>query len=124
MTPQYGAYALHAGLARLYARTRMHTPTRPGAHMHTRARKHARTYQYVTLLLFHSNNDFANTPQCYVIRTLPLLFVMVETAAPTISGTSPCHARKKRELTTEKISVCGTRNVSDSDSNSVFRNYV
>jgi hypothetical protein len=39
MTSQYGAYVLHAGLARLYARMRMHTPSRPGAHMH--ARTHA-----------------------------------------------------------------------------------
>jgi hypothetical protein len=35
VTSQYEAYALHAGLARLYARMRMHTPTRPGTHMHT-----------------------------------------------------------------------------------------
>ena len=34
MTPEYGAYALRAGLARLHARMRMHTPTRPGAPMH------------------------------------------------------------------------------------------
>ena len=33
MTSQYGAYALHAGLARLQARTRMHT--RPDTRMHT-----------------------------------------------------------------------------------------
>jgi hypothetical protein len=36
MTSQYGAYALHAGLARLYARMRIHTPTRPGTHTHGR----------------------------------------------------------------------------------------
>ena len=34
MTSQYGAYALHAGLARLHARTGMHTPTRPGNRTH------------------------------------------------------------------------------------------
>jgi hypothetical protein len=33
MTPQHDAYALHAGLARLYARMRMHTSTRQGTHM-------------------------------------------------------------------------------------------
>jgi hypothetical protein len=33
MTSQYGAYALRAGLARLYATTRMDAPTRPGTHM-------------------------------------------------------------------------------------------
>ena len=31
---QYGGYALHAGFSWLYARMRMHTPTRPGTHMH------------------------------------------------------------------------------------------
>jgi hypothetical protein len=38
MTSQYGAYALHAGYARLRARRRMHTPTRPGTHTHARER--------------------------------------------------------------------------------------
>jgi hypothetical protein len=37
ITLQYGAYALHAGLARLYARTRMHTPTRSDIRTHARA---------------------------------------------------------------------------------------
>ena len=36
MTSQYGAYAFRAGLARLCARMRMHTPTSPGTHMHAR----------------------------------------------------------------------------------------
>jgi hypothetical protein len=40
MTSQYGAYALRAGLARLYARMRMHTPTRPGTNMHARTSMH------------------------------------------------------------------------------------
>ena len=35
MTSQYGAYALRAGLARLYALMRMHTPTYPHARTHT-----------------------------------------------------------------------------------------
>ena len=39
MTSQYGAYALRAGLARLYARMRMHTPTRSGTHVHARTRR-------------------------------------------------------------------------------------
>ena len=45
MTSQYGAYTLHAGLARLHARMRMHTLTRPGSHMHARTRTHAHTDQ-------------------------------------------------------------------------------
>jgi hypothetical protein len=58
MTSQYGAYALRAGLARLYARMRMrmHTPKRLGttiharkqAHTHARTPKHAHTNQYNT----------------------------------------------------------------------------
>ena len=58
MTSQYGAYALHAGLARLYARMRMHTPTRPGTHMHARTRKHAHTDQYVILIAFPQQQWF------------------------------------------------------------------
>jgi hypothetical protein len=48
MTSQYGAYALHAGLARLHAL--MHMPTRPYTNMHARTRVH--TDQYVTLISF------------------------------------------------------------------------
>ena len=41
MTSQYGAYALRAGAAKLYARMRMHTPKRPGTHMHARTNARA-----------------------------------------------------------------------------------
>jgi hypothetical protein len=41
MTSQDGPYSLHAGLARLNARMRMHIPTRPSIHMH--ARMHTQT---------------------------------------------------------------------------------
>jgi hypothetical protein len=43
VTSQYDAYALRARLARLYARMRMHTPTRPRTHMHARASMHTQT---------------------------------------------------------------------------------
>ena len=39
MTSQYGAYALRAGLAKLHAFIRMHTPTRPATNMHARTDK-------------------------------------------------------------------------------------
>ena len=52
ITSQYGAYALRAGLARLYASMCMHTPTRPGTHMHASRRTHAHTDQYVTFIAF------------------------------------------------------------------------
>ena len=32
ITSQYDAHTFHAGYSRLYARTRMRTPTRPGTH--------------------------------------------------------------------------------------------
>jgi hypothetical protein len=53
VTSQYGAYALHAGLTRLYARMRMHTLKRPGTQMHACARTHTQTNNYYSLL-FHS----------------------------------------------------------------------
>ena len=43
MTSRYGAYALHAGLARLHVRMRMHTPTLSGTHMHARTRMRTQT---------------------------------------------------------------------------------
>ena len=43
MTTQHGAYALHAGLAKLYARMRRNRPTRPCTHMHARASMHTQT---------------------------------------------------------------------------------
>jgi hypothetical protein len=71
MTSQYGVYALYGGLARLYARIRTRTPMHPGTHMH--ARTHARASMYTHTLRFHDSNGFVNAPQCYVIRTLPML---------------------------------------------------
>ena len=57
MTSQHDVYPLHVGLARLHARMRMHTPTRPGTHMHVRTLTHAQTNK-LYLLLFHGNNDY------------------------------------------------------------------
>jgi hypothetical protein len=72
MTSQYGAYELHAGLARLHARTRMYTPTRPGTRMYACARVH--THKYVIFIAFTRQQGFVNAPYCYVIRTLRVLF--------------------------------------------------
>ena len=45
MTSQYGAYALRAALARLYARMGMHTPTRPLVRVPTFTHAHACTHR-------------------------------------------------------------------------------
>ena len=58
MTSQYGAYTLRTGLARLYARMRIHTPTCSGNHIHARTRKHAHTDQYVILIAFPQQQWF------------------------------------------------------------------
>jgi hypothetical protein len=58
MTSQYGAYALRATLARLYARMGTHTPTRPGTHMHARTLKPAHTDQYVILTAYPQQQWF------------------------------------------------------------------
>ena len=69
MTSQCGAYALHAGLARLHALIRMHTPTRLRTHMHAHAhRPISNTYCFCTVTMI------AKALQCYVMRTLPVLF--------------------------------------------------
>jgi hypothetical protein len=58
MTSQHGVYALHAGLARLYARIRMCT----------------RAYRPISNIYCFSTATMVswNAPQCYVIRTLAL----------------------------------------------------
>ena len=49
MTSQYSAYALHAGLARLQARMRMHTPTRTHACTH-RPKSSTYCFSMVTMI--------------------------------------------------------------------------
>ena len=58
MTSQYVAYALHAGLVRLFARMRMDMSTRAGTHMHAHTCKHAHTDQYVILIAFPQQQWF------------------------------------------------------------------
>jgi hypothetical protein len=70
MTSQYGAYAFRAGLARLYARTRRHTPTHPG----NQAQACTHTQKYVILIAVPQQQWFREPPHCYVVRTLPVLF--------------------------------------------------
>ena len=49
---QYGAYALHTGLAMLYAGIRMQTPMRLDAHMHVCTHAHAHVDQKVIVIAF------------------------------------------------------------------------
>ena len=52
MTSEYGAHELHAGYARLNARTRMHTLTRSGARKHARKQARRRACAYIHI---HTN---------------------------------------------------------------------
>jgi hypothetical protein len=47
---------------------------------HARARTHTHNMQY--LLLSHGNNGYANEPQCYVIRSLPVLYNLPRVSVP------------------------------------------
>jgi hypothetical protein len=69
MALQYGAYALRSGLARLHERMRMHTPPHPGTHTHELTHAHRPVSN--NLIAFVRQQQFANAPQCYVIRALP-----------------------------------------------------
>ena len=85
MTLQNGAYALRAGLERLYARMRMHTLTRPSTHMHARMHNHAHPDQYVTLTAFPRQQWFRESAPllrytyivCLVLLVLPHSTVML-----------------------------------------------
>ena len=83
ITSQHDAYAFRAGLARLYARMCMHTPTRLGTHMHARTHartcKHAHTDQYVILIAFLQQ-------QCF--RELVLVLRYTYIASPLFFGHS------------------------------------
>ena len=65
----YGC-ALHAGLVRIHARKHTLAPVH-STYTHT----HTNMYY---LLLFHYNSGFVNAPQCYVIRMLPVLFILLK----------------------------------------------
>ena len=70
MTLQYGACALRAGLAKLYARMSMHTHMRSGTHMHASTRKRPHTDQYVILTAFPQQRLFRE-------RTLTLRYAYI-----------------------------------------------
>jgi hypothetical protein len=66
----HGVYGLRAGLARLHARMHMHTPTRPGNHMHAHMLKHAHTDLYAILIAFQQQQWFCE-------RTLMLRYTYI-----------------------------------------------
>ena len=86
MTSQYGAYALRVGLARLYARMRMHTPTRQGTHTHApRARMHThRPISRPNAYCFSTVTMIAKTPRCYVTP----LFTNIQEQTPYVEKMS------------------------------------
>jgi hypothetical protein len=75
MTSQYGEYALRAGLARLHACRRTHTPTRPGTHMHARTHKHAYTDRNEILIAFPQQQWFRERASLLRYTYIACLFV-------------------------------------------------
>ena len=82
MTSQYGACALRAGVARLHARTRMHTPTCTGTHTH--ARTHKQTNEKY-LLLFNDNND-SRTRLNVTLHVYCLFHLMLNRVIPKVTN--------------------------------------
>ena len=71
MTSQYGTYALHAGLATLHARMRMHISMRPGTHIHARERTSILRCIYIACLVFP---EFSQWSSFTANLLLPFLF--------------------------------------------------
>ena len=70
----YYSGALHAELVRLHARK--HSPASMHTYPHARARTHTHTHTDIrNILLFHGNSVFIDTPQYYVLRSLPPLLI-------------------------------------------------
>ena len=79
MTSQYSAYDLHAGYARLHARTLMQTHTRQGK------RTYAHSHKFAIFIAFPWQQCFANEPQFLVMRTLRV-FVFNRTRWTILGG--------------------------------------
>jgi hypothetical protein len=75
MTSQYGAYTLHAVLQRLHALIRMHTPTRPGTHIHAGTQAHA--YQLIMRTAFPQQQWFRERASVlrytYIVCLVPIV---------------------------------------------------
>jgi hypothetical protein len=84
-----------------YAHGHAYAPEYP--HALARAIMHTQTnMQY--LLLFHSNNSFANAPQCYVISTVPVFF-----KGSNVSYTPWAATRLEHSAVTEQRNVTRIR---------------
>ena len=103
MTSQDGAYALHAALARLYTRMRMHTFTRPGIHMHARTRTHAHTGQCVILIAFPQQQWFRKRASryTYIACIVPYNFKLFQMQMKS----KYCPTVLNRELNSSKSNI-------------------
>ena len=75
VTTQYDAYALHVDNQGC-TRTRMCTHTHTHAHTYLGNHTHTHTDKYAILIAFLRQQWFAKAPQCYVVRTLPVLLTL------------------------------------------------
>ena len=103
MTSQYDAYSLHAGLGRLHARMRKHTPARSGTHMH--ARTHARARLHTPI-----SNTYCFSKARTIRKRISMLRYMY--TAPLVSCTSRPHIRnifKKTFQNATCMSACTSK---------------
>jgi hypothetical protein len=85
---QYGAYALRAGIERLYAHKNAHAPGYPHARTHARTRKHAHTDQYVILTAFPRQQLFRERASVLRYSTLSVLLIYTLLRKKTCSITT------------------------------------
>ena len=87
---QYGSL-LHSGLVRVHARK--YTPAFMFPHPHTRTHTEMHTHRPIcnTYCFSTASNGSANAPQCYVIRTLPVLFRLNLQQVQILGSRTHCH---------------------------------
>jgi hypothetical protein len=108
MTSQYGAYALHAGLARPYALIRMHTPTWPGTNMHARThRSISNTYCFSTATIIRERASMLGYK--YIACLLFWAFSTAENFKTWLVLESQCCERRVREQSTTREKCCVPR---------------
>jgi len=63
--------------------------------------------EHIILMLSHGNNGYANAPQCYVFRTLAVLFLLSYlTFFFALSSSAPYHEHPAPSTSMSLIAIC------------------